>query len=221
MATDLDTLIDFYRWEIHRIKSLIEEHKEMEHYEELLLDNKALQQSCKELDQLLLLKNPNHYKIQENEMMLSSLKRLRESMVKRHKGKFDDSFLVEQIRSCQNEVQRLSKNNINNREETQVIDEALYKIWEEKIKIAKLTIDGHDAMLTLEFSKISNSQLMFQLYFDNASENKRLSKKNILKELQFKWNEEFQFSLKIVISILSFSPAIINISSLLTSYRNK
>ena len=81
MPSDLDVLIDYYQWEIQRLKSLIEEHKKMHFYEELVMDDRALQNARSELNRLLALKNPNYHKIQFKKQLISNLKRKEEEQI--------------------------------------------------------------------------------------------------------------------------------------------
>lgn len=189
MSKDLDLLIDFYQWEIQRIKVLIDEHKEMHHYQELVLDDRALQKAYSELDKLLLLKNPNYYKLQDNQMMLESLKRLDNGLKEKYKGHLEDSFISDEIRVYQKEAQRLSESAPSSREETQIIDEALYNIWEERITAATLVFKGYDSTITLDISKIENFGFLLRLCSDNSNENRYLVEKDVLKELRFRFNE--------------------------------
>ena len=56
MSSDLDTLIDFYQWEIIRIKAAIDENMKMGLFKEVELDQQAISNLQQQLDILLELK---------------------------------------------------------------------------------------------------------------------------------------------------------------------
>ncbi|MEM1257729.1 MAG: hypothetical protein AAGH81_04315 [Bacteroidota bacterium] len=78
MATDLDLLIDFYQWEIVRIKKSIEENLELRHYKEVEFDQRALGHAQSELDRLLELKNPLHRRIEHTKQTIEMYKRAKQ-----------------------------------------------------------------------------------------------------------------------------------------------
>jgi len=63
MASDLDSLIDFYQWEITRIQAQIDENLELHFYNEIEFDMIALRGLKNELDAILTLQNSKYPKI--------------------------------------------------------------------------------------------------------------------------------------------------------------
>ncbi len=190
MPSDLDLLIDHYQWEVQRIKALIEEHKEMHFYEEVILDNRALQSAYGELDRLLALRKPNHNKIQYIEHRISSMKRMEERMIKKYGSLYDSSSIKVEIRVLEKELKELSKPKVGKREETQVLDDVLYKLIEDNQEQISIFIDSYQSRLMISIVKIDDLIFQTELYLTDIQENSYLKNKSVLKELQFVFDAE-------------------------------
>ena len=190
MPSDLDFLIDYYQWEVRRIGGLIEEHKELHFYEEVILDNKALQQVHAELDRLLALKNPNHHRIEYIKHEISSMKRMEKTMFDKYGTLYDSTFIKDKIRLRENEVKELSNVRVKSRDETQYIDDALYRLIENTLKTITISIDAYKSKLIISIVKLEKLSFKTALYITDTVENHNLKNRSAIKELQFVFDEE-------------------------------
>ena len=190
MPSDLDFLIDYYQWEIRRIGSLIEEHKESQFYEEVILDDKALQKAHSELDKLLALKNPNHHRIELLQIEISSMKRMEQGMFDRYGALYDSTFIKDEIRVRENEVKELTRATVRNRDETQYIDDALYKLIENTLKTVTISIDSYGSKLIISIVKLEELGFKTELYLTDKRENYTLKNRDAIKELRFVFDVE-------------------------------
>lgn len=107
MPTDLEILIDFYQWEIVRIKKSIEENLELHHYKEVEFDERALGHAQTELDRLLELKNPIHRNIKNTEGMIQMYERIKKKKSAGKEGLFWNQYYDEKIREAKAELKGL------------------------------------------------------------------------------------------------------------------
>ena len=190
MPSDLDVLIDYYQWEIQRLKGLIEEHKEMHFYEELVMDDRALQNAYSELDRLLVLKNRNHYKIQFKKRMIADLRRIEKKHIEAF-GLYKGSYYQSEIKEYEKQLKELYADASEKRDETQILDGALYSFLQGSQKQLYISIDSYKSKLKISVLKHGELQLGVELWLTDGHENQHLMEKNVLRELQFTFNGEY------------------------------
>ncbi len=127
MATDLDLLIDFYQWEIIRIKNIIDENMKMGHFKEVEQDQKAIMDLNQELDVLLELENTHYPEIKEAEINLRMYERLSNSDRFKHLSEWRDLY-AEEISVQRRKIEELKKRRSPNSDETQFVDEAILSL---------------------------------------------------------------------------------------------
>lgn len=162
MQKDIDTLIDYYRWEVVRVEGLMEENLKNHCYREMDFDVTALRYLRQELEILLSLKDPHYH---DKKRLKERIRRVEEITQR------DSSVplgLTYQIEAWKRELKELSA--IKHREnhlETQRVDENLYLLAANKISGFRIYLDSRRRVfLELRLMK-GNTHFHISFYCDN------------------------------------------------------
>ena len=185
MQSELEWLLEYYDGIISRFRNLMNESKSSGDYEEVILYQKSLQLAHQERDRLLLVKNPNHYKKENDERFHASLLRMQERL----KPKLGDFYLQDEIDKFQQRIESHSRINPN-KEETQLVDEQLFKLIENQINRFTLVLKGFDTRFDIEIEKPKKLLFTIKLSSENEDSLRGLHENLVLKELQFKFIEK-------------------------------
>ncbi len=194
MPSDLDILIDYYQWEIVRIKELIEVNLKQHFYKEVEFDEKALGYAQRELDRLLELKNPSYSKIRRIEFSINQYERMWKNFSP-SKSELMSSYFKPKIDALKKELIELRKlKEPPSREETQLIDEAIYNLISNGLNKIKIHL-SIERKLFFQIHKIN--QKTFLVTF-NAEEDELLwfYKYSDIKNHDFKINNDKRRLLK-------------------------
>jgi len=131
LPSDLDMLIDFYQWEIVRIKSAIDENMKMGHFKEVEQDQKAIMDLNQELEVLLELQNTYYPEIKEAEYKLEMYSRLSNIDKFKHLPEWRDSN-AEKISLQRRKIEEFKKLKSPISDETQFVDEAIFSLLQGK-----------------------------------------------------------------------------------------
>lgn len=188
MPSDLEILIDFYQWEIVRIKKSIEENLELHHYKEVEFDERALGHAQTELDRLLELKNPIYRNIKNVEGMIQMYERIKKEKSAGKEGVFWNQYCDEKIRESKAELKGLENSKLERHsKESQFIDEAIYSMLKGKKSGFKLNLD-ESGIYVLSVRLVQ--ELVFELEFFAEEEYSWLKRYSLLGELDFEPSNE-------------------------------
>ena len=163
MSSDLDLLIDYYQWEIIRLKETIRENLELHFYREVEFDERALGHSQRELDRLLELKNSHYPQIKRAKSKIAMYERLG----KREKSQFERQFYVEYTKPKIDELKEVLKNlkklpEKSSNQETQAVDEAIFKLIQRENKSFVLYLNQeHNTVLRISIDKHLENVFVF------------------------------------------------------------
>jgi len=182
MASDLNSLIDYYQWEIIRIQAQIDENLEMHFYNEIEFDIAALRNLKNELDAILTLQDSRYPKIQRVKDQIEYYKAKIEE-----KGKSSDFKEVYEIRirEIENELKALLR--VKNEPilfETQYVDDALYKLYSNEIVAFNLYLND-DKQVYLSLSMVGTNEIRITVYLKNKGDYSWYRKYSLIKELKF------------------------------------
>ncbi|MGO4919899.1 hypothetical protein [Maribacter spongiicola] len=182
MASDLDSLIDFYQWEIKRVKSQIDELLRLQFYKEVEFDYDALAKLQRELDVLLTLKDSKY----------ANIKRLKENIefyktgieeIGKHRG-FKEIFKI-RIREKESELEALLKaKNKPISFETQYVDDALYKLYSNEILAFNLYLNDNK-QIYLSLNLVNTNEIRVAVYLENKDDYSWYKKYSLIKDLKF------------------------------------
>ena len=189
MHSDLDLLIDYYQWEIARVKSLIKENLDLHYYREVEFDERALGHLYRELDRLLSLKNPLHFKIKKAENEIEMYKRMIASRSLLSYKDFNEIYYKPKIEERKREISNLKSQPFQpSKYETQNIDEAINQLITKKGKAFFLHFhESKEISLKVYIKK----ELEFGIEFSfNGDDLWWLQRHSILRDLNFKLDNE-------------------------------
>lgn len=189
MPSDLDLLIDYYQWEIMRVKESIKENLNLHHYREVEFDERALGRMQRELDRLLELRNPLYPKIKRAEDEIDMYKRIRDSRELTLGKVFFESLYKPKIEERKRQISSLKGEPLKpSKEETQNIDEATFQLIEKKSKAFFIHFnESKDATLKVYIKKGLEFVIEFSLKDDDLSWYREYS---ILRDFNFELDEE-------------------------------
>ena len=182
MASDLDSLIDFYQWEIKRVKSQIEEHLKLHFYKEVELDIHALAELQSELDALLTLKDPKYPNIKSLKQDIEIYKTSIEEIGKRRGFK---EIFKNRILEKENELKVLLQ--VKNKPisfETQYIDDALYKLYSNEILAFNLYLNDNKQVY-LSLNLVDTNEINVAVYLENKDDYSWYREYSLIKDLKF------------------------------------
>ena len=182
MTSDLDSLIDFYQWEITRIQAQIDENLELHFYDEIEFDVVALRGLKNELDAILTLQDSKYPKIKRVKDQIEYYKTKIEE-----KGKlsyFNEAYKI-RIREKESELEALLKaKNKPISFETQYVDDALYKLYSNEILAFNLYLNDNKQVY-LSLSMVGTNEIRITVYFENKGDYSWYRKHSLIKELKF------------------------------------
>ena len=182
MASDLDSLIDFYQWEITRIQSQIDEILKMQFYNEIEFDVVALRGLKNELDAILTLQDSKYPKIKRVKGLIEFYKAKIEE-----KGKLSDfkEVFETRIRENENELEALLR--VKNEPiscETQYVDDALYKLYSKEILAFNLYLTDNKKIY-LSLNLIDTNEIRVAVYLENKDAYSWYREHSLIKDLKF------------------------------------
>ena len=182
MASDLDSLIDFYQWEITRIQSQIDENLKMHFYNEIEFDVVALRGLKNELDAILTLQDSKYPKIKRVKDQIEYYKTKIEE-----KGKlsyFNEAYEI-RIREKESELEALLKaKNKMISFETQYVDDALYKLYSNEIFAFNLYLNDKK-QTSLSLNLVDTNEIRIAVYLENKNDYSWYRKYSLIKDLKF------------------------------------
>ena len=182
MASDLDSLIDFYQWEITRIQSQIDENLKMHFYNEIEFDVVALRGLKNELDAILTLQDSKYPKIKRVKDQIEYYKTKIEE-----KGKlsyFNEAYKI-RIREKESELEALLKaKNKMISFETQYVDDALYKLYSNEIFAFNLYLNDKK-QTSLSLNLVDTNEIRIAVYLENKNDYSWYRKYSLIKDLKF------------------------------------
>lgn len=182
MTSDLDSLIDFYQWEITRIQAQIDENLELHFYDEIEFDVVALRGLKNELDAILTLQDSKYPKIKRVKDQIEYYKTKIEE-----KGKlsyFNQAYEI-RIREKESELEALLKaKNKPISFETQYVDDALYKLYSNEIFTFNLYLNDNKQVY-LSLSMVGTNEIRITVYLENKGDYSWYREYSLIKELKF------------------------------------
>ncbi|WP_396632665.1 hypothetical protein [Maribacter sp. R86514] len=182
MASDLNSLIDYYQWEIIRIQAQIDENLKMHLYNEVEFDVVALRNFKNELDAILTLQDSRFPKIQRVKDQIEYYKtKITEQ------GKSSDFKEVYEIRIRETEKELEALLQIKNKSisfETQFVDDALYKLYSNEIVAFNLYLND-DKQVYLSLSMVGANEIRIIVYLQNRDAYSWYKKYSLIKDLKF------------------------------------
>lgn len=144
MVTDLEEIINFYQWEVHRLELLIENNIDLREFEEAEFNQNALIKANELLEIHLNLQNPLYSKIKYTKWQIERISAISKKNCLNTKNIVEDPY----YKDLKDQLNTLVNTKITQSEETQYLDDALYKLVEENnIEVIKLHFPEN---LTLE-----------------------------------------------------------------------
>ena len=126
VLSDLELIIDHYQWEVQRLNMVLAEQLDQVDYAAAEFTQAALFFAKNELDKFQLLKNPLHYEVALRQRYLEGMERRKSNgsgIALQMEG-----YYKEKVKQLKRELKELETLKPPFKEDTQYIDEALYKL---------------------------------------------------------------------------------------------
>ncbi|TDS18675.1 hypothetical protein DFQ03_0384 [Maribacter caenipelagi] len=181
MTSDLNSLIDYYQWEIIRIQAQIDENLEMHFYNEIEFDIVALRDLKNELDAILTLQDSRYPKITR---VKDRIEYYKTKITEQGKSSdFKDVYEI-RIREVEKELEALL--HVKNKSisfETQYVDDALYKLYSKEIVAFNLyLIENKQTYLNLNLA--DTNDIRITVYLENKNDYSWYRKYSLIKDLK-------------------------------------